>query len=298
MNRLPRNTALLFVLFAMAIPCSSVSAQSPQPKLHPLVIHASGDLPVIVTAPHGGRLPIPGVAERQGTNVARFQTRMDSNTDLLAESLAVAMERKIGRRPFIIAARFHRKYLDANRRPEEAFENPEAKAVYECYHEAVAQACRAVTQRWGFGVLLDVHGQAALRDSVLRGTRNGQTVVHLLQRSGREAVYGQGSLFGQLALQGFNVFPPVGSEGPEHPDYTGGYTVGKHGSAEGGTVDALQLEFGADLRRSDTIEATADKLASAVAAFVQTYLPAEKQGPQAPASTDSEKAPTEPVLQK
>ena len=242
---------------------------------------APGGLPIILTAPHGGRAALPGVEERKGDGANRFNPRTDSNTDILTEKLADSLEQKLGKRPYVVMARFHRKYIDANRPPQDAFESPEAKSTYAAYHAAIDSACKEVTARWGRGVVLDIHGQAAQPGAVLRGTQNGKTVTHLLKQSGREAVYGETSLFGQLAKQGFAVFPPVGSNDPESPNYTGGYTVGTHGSSSGGTIDAIQLELGSQYRDSKAIENSAEKLASAITAFAKSYLPAEEQKPVA-----------------
>ena len=242
---------------------------------------AAGGLPIILTAPHGGRAAIPGVDERKGDGADRFNPRPDSNTDLLTEKLADALEQKLGKRPYVVIARFHRKYIDANRRPQDAFESTEAKATYEAYHAAIASACKEVTSRWGRGVVLDIHGQASQPGVVFRGTQNGKTVSHLLSRSGREAVFGETSLSGQLAKQGFAVFPPVGSSDPESTNYTGGHTVGTHGSSSGGTIDAIQLELGTKYRDSKTIEDVTDKLANAITAFARSYLPVEEQKPVA-----------------
>lgn len=241
----------------------------------------SGGLPIILTAPHGGRVALPGVAERKGEGANRFNPRSDSNTDILTEKLADALERKLGQRPYVVMARFHRKYLDANRRPQDAYESAEAKATYEAYHAAITSAGKEVTARWGRGMLLDIHGQAAQPGVVFRGTQNGKTVTHLLQQAGRAAVYGETSLFGQLAKQGFAVFPEVGSSEPESPTFSGGHTVGIHGSSSGGTIDALQLELGTNYRDSQAIEDVADKLAAAITAFAKSHLPATKQKPPA-----------------
>ncbi len=238
---------------------------------------ASGGLPVILTAPHGGSAAVPGVPERKGDGVTRFNSRADTNTDVLTEKLADALDQKLGKRPYVVVARFHRKYIDANRRPADAFESAEAKATYDAYHAAIASACKEVTARWGRGVVLDIHGQAAQPGVALRGTQNGKTVTHLLKQSGHEAVYGETSLFGQLAKQGFAVFPAVGSSDPESPNYSGGHTVGIHGSSSGGTIDAIQLELGTQYRDSETIGDMADKLASAITAFAKSYLPAAEQ---------------------
>ena len=239
----------------------------------------AGGLPIILTAPHGGRAALPGVEERKGDGASRFNHKSDSNTDILTEKLADALELKLGKRPYVVIARFHRKYIDANRRPADAFESVEAKATYDEYHAAIAAACKEVTARWGRGVVLDIHGQAAQPGVVLRGTQDGKTVAHLLKQSGREAVYGETSLFGELARQGFAIFPAVGSSEAESPNYSGGHTVGIHGSSSGGTIDAIQLELGSQYRDSKAVGDGAEKLANAISAFAKSYLPAEEQNP-------------------
>ena len=237
----------------------------------------AGGLPIILTAPHGGSEAVPGVPERTGEAASRFNPRTDENTDVLTEKLADALEQKLGQRPYVVMARFHRKYIDVNRPPRDAFEAEAAEATYEAYHAAIASACEEVTARWGRGLLLDIHGQAAQPEVVLRGTQNGKTVTHLIKQSGHEAVYGQTSLFGQLAKQGFEVFPHVDTVELESPNYTGGHTVLTDGSRSGGTIDAIQLELGTKYRKSKTTQEIADKLASAVTAFSKSYLPAEEQ---------------------
>jgi glutamine amidotransferase-like uncharacterized protein len=112
----------------------------------------------------------------------------------------------------------------------------------------------------------------------LRGTQNGKTTTHLVSRFGREAIIGETSLFGQLASQGLKVIPAVGSEGRERVGYDGGYTVIAHGSGSGGTLDAIQLELGNELRSAEALPETTSKLADAIASFAKQYLPADEQG--------------------
>ncbi len=81
-----------------------------------------------------------------------------------------------------MAARFHRKYIDANRPPDIAYEDPRAKPVYDAYRDTLAGYCREVRKTYGRGLLLDVHGQGAMKDAVIRGTKDGKTVALLVQR--------------------------------------------------------------------------------------------------------------------
>ena len=250
---------------------------SAQEKTESLITIESGDLPIILSAPHGGRGAIPNVAERQGEGVERFNPRSDSNTDILTERLAEAIEKKVGKRPYVVIARFHRKYVDANRRGRDAYECEEAKVVYESYHQALAKARSQVMERWGRGILFDIHGQAVEPKAILRGTQNGKTATHLVSRFGREALIGETSLFGQLASQGIPVIPAVGADDREPAGYNGGYTVITHGSGSGGTLDAIQLELGNELRSKEAIPATVVKLADAIAAFTKQYLSREER---------------------
>jgi N-formylglutamate amidohydrolase len=268
---------LCLLLTGLESRLASAQQQLAQAKTASLVTIESGDLPIILSAPHGGRDAIPNVPERLGEGVDRFNPRSDSNTDILTERLAEAIEKKLGKRPYVVIARFHREYADANRRSRDAYESDDAKVVYESYHQAIAQARSQVIERWGRGILFDIHGQAVEPKAILRGTQNGKTTTHLVSRFGREALIGESSLFGQLASQGFSVIPTVGSEDRERVGYDGGYTVIAHGSGPGGTLDAIQLELGNELRSNEALPTTASKLTDAIADFTKQYLSTVEQ---------------------
>lgn len=280
--RIHQLIATLCLLLAGIDARSAVAQQTPTTaKPVSLITIESGELPILLTAPHGGRDAIPNVSERMGDGVDRFNPKSDTNTDILTERLAEAIEKKMGKRPFVVIARFHRKYADANRRGRDAYESDEAKVVYEAYHQAIATARSQVMERWGRGILLDIHGQVAEPKAILRGTQNGKTTTHLISRFGREALIGESSLFGRLGHHGFSVMPEVGAEEREHPNFNGGHTVITHGSGAGGTVDAIQLEFGSELRSRDALPTTVLKLTEAIAEFAKTHLPTEQRPAQA-----------------
>ena len=52
----------------------------------------------------------------------QFATGRDNNTDELAETIAVQLEKRLNAKPFLVVARIERKYLDANRPTESAYE--------------------------------------------------------------------------------------------------------------------------------------------------------------------------------
>ena len=242
----------------------------------------AGTLPIILSAPHGGRQQIPGVPARRGIGVVQFTAERDSNTDELAEQIAGQLVQKLGSRPFLIVARFERKYVDANRPSAGAYESAAAKAYYDAYHDAVDRACAQVRRDWGRGLLLDIHGQGAEAETIFRGTDNGKSVTDLERRFGREALTGEKSILGQLEQRGYKIDPaPAGSDGERR--YTGGYTTRTYGSHRGTGIDAIQLEFGTSLRARGNLERTATDVAEAILVFARVYLPLKRLSVDAPA---------------
>lgn len=238
------------------------------------VTHNPGSLPLIITAPHGGNGSVSGCPERKPVG-SRFVNRPDAATAQLAQQIADALTAQTGKSPYLVIARFHRRYIDANRAPEEAFADRHCAAAYEAYHRAIREAIERIRHAHTHALLIDVHGQSTYRSSILRGTRHGHTVTGLLARGGPAAITGPDSIFGRLAHMGYDVMPandlpPTGKVEPG--GYTGGHTVALYGGSDAGRLDAIQLEFGIDLRQPGIIEQTAKDTAAAIASFYRRYL--------------------------
>ena len=62
-----------------------------------LLMVQSGDCPIVISAPHGGSKPIPGVPPRHGKDARKFVTVRDDGTEVLAHLLADRLEKKLGR---------------------------------------------------------------------------------------------------------------------------------------------------------------------------------------------------------
>ncbi len=260
-----------FIFLVMALLCGEALGQS-KAEDAPWVTVWAGALPIILAAPHGGRRAILGVPVRRGIGVPRFRTSRDKNTDELAEKVARKLEQSLGARPFLIIARFERRFVDANRASENAYEAEAARPYYKIYHRALEHACAQIRQRWGRGLLLDIHGQAAEAETIFRGTDNGKSVAALEGRFGRSALVGAKSIFAQLERRGYKIAPATTSTEAEQR-YTGGYTTRTYGSHRGTGVDAIQLEIGARLRAQSNLERTAADLAESVKVFAVEYLP-------------------------
>jgi N-formylglutamate amidohydrolase len=261
------------VAWMSAMPCSAETATEP------FMIARQGELPIVISAPHGGATPLPGVAERQNRGAKQFNTGRDLRTLELAEKLVAAIERELGQAPFAVIAKFERKHVDANRPAADAYDAPGAggqKRVYDAYHRALADARAQVLATFGRGVLLDIHGQGREADAIFRGTNNGRAVAHLVRRSGDAAVRGPKSIFGLLASKGYRIIPPLVA-GAREDQLDGGFIVQTYGSSRGGTMDAIQLEFGANLRKTENLDKTAGDVAAAVGVFAKEYLLASRR---------------------
>lgn len=52
-------------------------------------------------------------------------------------------------------------------------------------------------------LLIDLHGQSAMNNKILRGTRNTTTVKNLVENFGADALMGQNSFLGYLDRHGY-----------------------------------------------------------------------------------------------
>ena len=117
------------------------------------VEYLPGELPIIISAPHGGSLAPEEIRDRvSGTAV------QDPNADDLARRIAAALAALTGRRPHLVLLHLHRKKLDANREIEEAAEgDPRAERAWHEYHRWIETAERTVSREHGRGFYVDVH---------------------------------------------------------------------------------------------------------------------------------------------
>ena len=176
---------------------------------------------------------------------------------------------------YLVVAHFDRKYIDANRPPRFAFDQPAAERYYDFYHRSIRRFVDRIRAVHPHGLLIDVHGQHKIPDALVRGTINGRAVKKLLARAGVAAVTGPNGLCGQLERNGFRVIPdnsipPAGRS--EDAGFNGGHTVALYGSHGAQGIDAVQFEFGSEYRRKATIDRAIEGAATAIVAFHQAYL--------------------------
>ena len=128
----------------------------------------------------------------------------------------------------------------------------------------------------GIGLLLDLHGSMRREDApadIYVGTESGQTITALREGTSDDVLYRRRGLVGLLQAAGHALLPGEGGV-PEHPSFTGGYTVETYGSHHADGIDAIQLEIAAELRTDPTRRAElASDLADAIASLLPRWLP-------------------------
>ena len=229
-----------------------------------------GTLPVLLTCPHDGKTD-PGVAERTvgGSSCPPLNKRRDLHTRHITEGVAQAVLDAVGEAPYVVIADFHRRYIDANRSPDCAYDDPKAKPYYDEYHTTIRNFVREIrAENGGLGLLFDIHGTDDAPSDIFLGTGDGTTIARLLQVDST-AMWRRRSLRAFLEAAGYTVSP----QKPNVPEaLPGGYTVRTYGSSNADGLDAIQIEIGSRLR-ADGLEreVLTDVLVYAMTSLLSRY---------------------------
>lgn len=272
-----------------------LSGASLRAGAQPFVEIQQGDFPLILSAPHGGYLTPDSLADR---TCSACVTVRDSRTQEWARLLADEIEQRTGRRPWVVINLLARVKLDANREVGEAADgDPNATVAWEAFHAGLETARQDVSARFGGGLLLDLHGHGHSVERfelgyLLTASQLRQSDAALEVRAGLSSIRAlhsrSGATFGAL-LRGPDSFGDAlfqagvpSTPSPADPAplageafFSGGYITARHGSRDGGAVDAIQLEAHYPGARDSDIHVAelAERVGSAVLAFLERWYP-------------------------
>jgi N-formylglutamate amidohydrolase len=251
-----------------------------------LVKRHRGTMPVLLTSPHGGSETPPGVSERTKAATpggCSFKTARDNETALITESLAQKLLDLTGVSPYVVLARFHRRFIDANRESACAFIDSDARPFYDEYHHNIeGYVNQILEQNGGCGFLFDIHGTLEIEDDpadVYLGTANGLAL---------RPDFDRGNLFMQHGLQGLlksarrssgvgapeTIFSyrvsPADETRTETSEVSGGFTVRHYGAS----ITSIQIEIANTIRNDEAKRGFfIDDLALAIVNFVRRHAP-------------------------
>lgn len=258
--------ALALATFAsLAIAANPTTEPAPDEAVfgtHRYIEYDAGDLPIVITSPHGGRLRPSSIPNREEGVVGA-----DTNSQELARALADQLFARTGHHAHLIASQLHRSKLDPNREIKEAAQgSAEAEVAWNEFHAFVAKAVAAAVARHGFAFLIDIHGHAhpiarlelgyALGEPQLRLTDAEFDASDLaalstlrdlharLGGSGAALIRGPRSLGTLLTERGLRAVPSAQEPAPGRGAFfNGGYIVRRHAGEPTTTkVDGLQIE--------------------------------------------------------
>jgi len=251
-----------------------------------------GNVPIVITAPHGGTAVIDDCPLRRSGVLEG-----DINTHFLAESLLEALKRYsatacgktiekmetdedkvkfVPFKPYCVIAKAHRKYCDLNRPINIALENKNAEKYYHAYHTTIKSFVEIASKENRNAILIDIHGQGSNKDAIFRGSNNGKTLYCLSETCGESALFGENSVLGKLEALNYTIIPSCrcGFTELENAMYNGGYTVQFY-SKQG--IACLQLEIGYNHRKSDNYyKKAASHIAEAIVAYYWAFIKSDK----------------------
>ena len=254
------------------------------------VEYIAGDMPLIISAPHGGTLRPAEIPDRKD---GEFTS--DANTEELARTVQQALHDRFGHYPHVIICCLDRRKVDCNRDlAEGAGEHSAARQAWNDYQRFIEMARSNVVASAGIGFYIDLHGQShpikrielgyCLTASQLTNAdrvldeppfAERSTIRSLARRTGlplAELLRGTNSLGGLLAAKGYPAVPSpsMPNPGEGNPFFGGGYNGRCHGSMQGGPIDGVQMEVNlAGVRDSGT---NRRKFACALAEVFEAYF--------------------------
>jgi N-formylglutamate amidohydrolase len=291
----PRRILLLFALTLALTSLQIAAAEEYQPgKTYfgksEYIEYLAGDLPVILSAPHGGRLRPEEIPDRTAGTIA-----FDTNTQELARAIADELHARTGHWPHIIICRLSRRKVDCNREiVEAAAGNPRAEQAWRDFQGFIDAAQASVVRQRGRGIYIDLHGhghaaprlelgylhsveQLALSDAELNaGTYAADSSLAAIAALNRRSSYAdllRGPLsFGAIMEQhGFLCSPSPSNPHPKAPFFSGGYNTRRHGH-DAAPLAGLQIETNS--RGVRDTPANRAKFAKALADTLEIFLEA------------------------
>ncbi len=225
------------------------------------VEYVPGELPVILSAPHGGDLQPEEIGPRTFGESVR-----DLNTRELTLAVRDALVELTGYGPHVVISHLDRSRLDPNREIEEAAEaNPFAQRAWNEYHRYIERA-RGMLGLRGEGMYFDIHGHGHPIARIELGyllpverlnlpdiNLDQLSVVQLtsIRELGRDSpipfsdlLRGPTSFGGLLEAEGVPAIPSPTYPSPgSDPYFTGGYSTRRHGSmGDTELISGIQIE--------------------------------------------------------
>lgn len=144
-------------IFAQTPPAAVPEASQYHNSSKKYIEYIPGNLPIVISAPHGGKIVASDLVTRSGCGT----NEEDNNTDILIREIQKQCYAQTGGYPHIIINNLSRSKLDPNRIESVATCNNSGTVQYfTAYHNFIDIATAQVTMDYGKGLYIDLHGQS------------------------------------------------------------------------------------------------------------------------------------------
>ena len=237
---------------------------------------------VLFTCGHDGYLNPGDIQKRNLSNLdsicdkRQFETIRDLYTSEITTGIAwnIYLLTSQQSQPPTVIEKYHRKYMDVNRKLPCAYEDQEAELYYYEYHGLISKYLKEMYYKNKeenlMSYLFDIHGYNRTETDqadIILGTENGKTVWKLLKNH-PDAI---NDLIIMLREKNYNVFHATVTS--VNPDLDGGYTINHYSNkAWRYACNAIQFEFADELRTNidKRTKLTVD-LSKSIFEFVSKY---------------------------
>jgi hypothetical protein len=290
-----------FLLLGLYLVCTLASGQDTIPgqfrhNQDGFIEYIPGNMPVVISIPHGGSLLPATIPERPCINCAKHR---DTLTIEIGLGLRDIIYERTGFAPYIIINNLHRTRLDPNRNIDEAADgNKNAGLAWHEFQDYIDSANAEVQRNFSKGLYIDLHGhrhkinrielgyllsseELQLDDSTLDdGSFEEFSSIRNLAGNNiggltfAELVRGRFSMGSMLEERGYVCVPSPGlpAPGPDEAYFSGGYNTYRHGSSNGGTIDGIQIELDEAVRTdNDSRNKLISDLAEVIIEFMRTH---------------------------
>jgi hypothetical protein len=252
-----------------------------------------GDLPLIISVPHGGAVTLPDALR----DCKGAVTVTDSRTIELAKEIEKAFLAKYNARPFIIISNISRKNVDQNRdMAEGTCGNKAMEKPWNQFHDYIDTALALATKKFGKAIYIDLHGHGHTKQRLevgyllkaeelrtLDAKDNKQvaksSVANLLATDKsfdlEQLLVGPNAFGTLMAQQGIDAVPSKQDKAPLEEDkyFNGGYNTVRYTSSKYPNVFGWQIESHyKGVRDAEGRPAFAKAFVDVMESYFKTYL--------------------------
>lgn len=290
--KLIKLTLLLFLIsgFAYAQKWEAGKTYTDDEKWTEFIV---GDLPLIISVPHGGAVTLPDALR----DCKGAVTVTDSRTIELAKEIEKAFLAKYNARPYIIISNISRKNVDQNRDMSEGTcGNKAMEKPWNQFHDYIDTALALATKKFGKAIYIDLHGHGhtkqrlevgyllkadELRDLDAKDKKKAakSSVANLLASDEsldlEQLLVGPNAFGTLMAQQGIDAVPSKQDKAPLEEDkyFNGGYNTQRYTSSKYPNVFGWQIESHfKGVRDAEGRPAFAKALVDVMGSYFKTYL--------------------------